>query len=44
MASVIVILGTVDLTVLIHFYPLKAYPLKSNLFVDQGYSSMAIGT
>jgi len=43
MASVNVILGTVAFTVLQHLLPLIEYPFKSNLLMDQGYSSMATG-
>ena len=43
MASVNVILGTVAFTVLQHLLPLIEYPFKSNLLMDQGYSSIATG-
>ena len=43
MASVKVILGTVAFTVLQHLEPRIEYPFKSNLLMDQGYSSIATG-
>ena len=42
-ARVKVILGTVAFGFLQHFLPLNEYPLLSNLFTDQGYSSIATG-
>lgn len=42
-ARVKVMLGTVAFGFLQHFLPLYEYPLLSNLFTDQGYSSMATG-
>jgi hypothetical protein len=42
-ARVNVIDGTVAFGFLQHFLPLKEYPLLSNLFTDQGYSSIATG-
>ena len=42
-ARVKVIEGTVAFGFLQHFLPLNEYPLLSNLFTDQGYSSIATG-
>jgi len=42
-ARVNVIEGSVAFGFLQHFLPLYEYPLLSNLFTDQGYSSMDTG-